>query len=124
MNDAVTLFRPVGQQELDLIRDAQWRAFPPRLVGQPIFYPVLTEDYAVRIAREWNTKDPNSGFVGYVLQFEVNAEFLGRYDVQEAGGRELLEYWIPAEELTVFNANIVGPIRVLHEFRPSGENSS
>lgn len=58
------LFRPVGQQELDLIHDAQWRAFPPRLVGQPIFYPVLTEDYAVRIAREWNTKDPNSGFVG------------------------------------------------------------
>jgi hypothetical protein len=44
MSDTVTLFRPVGQQELDLIRDAQWRAFPPRLVGQPIFYPVLTED--------------------------------------------------------------------------------
>lgn len=123
MSDAVTLFRPVGQQELDLIRDSQWRTFPPRLVGQPIFYPVLTEDYAVRIAREWNTKDPNSGFVGYVLQFEVNAQFLSRYDVQEAGGRDLREYWIPAEELTAFNANIVGPIRVLHEFRPCGEKN-
>ncbi|MBL9164656.1 MAG: hypothetical protein JNL18_18150 [Planctomycetaceae bacterium] len=124
MSDTVTLFRPVGQQELDLIRDAKWRAFPPRLVGQPIFYPVITEDYAIRIAREWNTKDPNSGFVGYVLQFEVNAEFLRQYDVQEAGGRDLLEYWIPAEELAIFNANIVGPIRVLHEFRPSGEKAS
>jgi hypothetical protein len=85
---------------------------------------VLTEDYAVRIAREWNTKDPNSGFVGYVLQFKVNAEYLRQYDVQEAGGRDLLEYWIPAEELAIFNANIVGPIRVLHEFRPSGEKAS
>ena len=124
MSDTVTLFRPVGQQELDLIRDAKWRAFPPRLVGQPIFYPVVTEDYAIRIAREWNTKDPNSGFVGYVLQFEVNAQFLRQYNVQEAGGRDLLEYWIPAEELAIFNANIVGPIRVLHEFRPSGEKAS
>lgn len=124
MNDAVTLFRPVGQQELDLIRDAQWRAFPPRLAGQPIFYPVLTEDYAVRIAREWNTKDPNSGFVGYVLEFEVNAHFLSQYEVHEAGGRDLLEYWIPAEDLAIFNANILGPIRVLHEFRPSSESSS
>lgn len=123
MSDTITLFRPVGQQELDLIREAQWRAFPPRLIGQPIFYPVLTEDYASRIAKEWNTKDPHSGFVGYVLKFEVKAQFLRRYDVQEAGGRDLLEYWIPAEELPAFNANIVGPIRVIREFRPnSGES--
>lgn len=30
------------------------REFPPRLPDQPIFYPVLTEAYAVQIARDWN----------------------------------------------------------------------
>jgi len=41
-----TLFRPVGQAELDLIRASGFTAFPPRLPGQPIFYPVLNEAYA------------------------------------------------------------------------------
>ena len=45
------LWRPVGQSELDLIRDSGWQAFPPRLEGQPIFYPVLNEGYAIQIAR-------------------------------------------------------------------------
>jgi predicted ester cyclase len=31
------LWRPVGQAELDLIAASGWRAFPPRLTGQPIF---------------------------------------------------------------------------------------
>jgi hypothetical protein len=112
------LYRPVGQAELDLIRDSGWKRFPPRLEFQPIFYPVLTEDYAVRIARDWNTKDPNSGFVGYVLRFHIQKSYLDRHQPHEAGGRDLVEYWIPAEELGEFNDHIVGTIDVLHEFRP------
>ena len=42
--------------------------FPPRLPEQPIFYPVVNEDYAIKIARDWNV--PDSG-VGYVTRFEV-----------------------------------------------------
>jgi hypothetical protein len=121
----VELFRPVGQQELDLIRDSNWRGFPPRLFWQPIFYPVLTEDYAIKIARDWNTKDQNSGFVGYVLRFRVRKAYLDHYQPQEVGGRELQEYWIPAEDLTEFNRNIVGEIEVIHEFRlEPGPNGS
>ena len=113
---AVTLYRPVGQQELDLIQASGWRCFPPRLAHQPIFYPVLTEDYAVRIARDWNTKDPNSGFVGYVLRFNVLKQYLDHFEPQTAGGRTLQEYWIPAEGLDEFNANIVGTIEIIREF--------
>jgi hypothetical protein len=43
VNQITTLYRPVGQQELDLIRDSNFRSFPPRLPEQPIFYPVLNE---------------------------------------------------------------------------------
>jgi hypothetical protein len=114
MNDTKTLFRPVGPEELELIRQSGMRAFPPRLPDQPIFYPVLTEDYAVKIARDWNV--PASG-AGYVTRFAVPTAFLDRYAVQEAGGAAHLEYWIPAEDLPAFNDAIAGPIEVIAEFR-------
>lgn len=110
------LFRPVGQAEFDLIAASGFTAFPPRLPEQPIFYPVLNQEYAEQIARDWNTKDERSGFTGYVLEFDVEAEYLNRYDVQKAGGAKHLEYWIPAEELAEFNRHIVGEIRVLSKF--------
>jgi len=110
----VTLWRPVGPDELALIEASGMRAFPPRLPEQPIFYPVLSEDYAVKIARDWNV--PASG-VGFVTRFEVLKSFLDSYQAQEAGGRAHREYWIPAEDLEAFNAAIVGPIEVVREFR-------
>lgn len=117
MKPLTTLYRPVGRAELDLIAAGGFREFPPRLPEQPFFYPVLTEEYATRIARDWNTKDERSGFVGYVLRFQVQTEFLNRYEVQAAGSSKHREYWIPAAELAEFNANIAGLIEVIAEFR-------
>ena len=94
--DTLELFRPVGEAELSLIRESQWSAFPPRLPEQPIFYPVLDEDYAIQIARDWNTRDGGRGFV---LRFQVERE-----------------YWIPAEDLSEFNRHIVGRIEIIHTF--------
>ena len=76
-----TLFRPVGQRELELIRESGFRAFPPRLPHQPIFYPVLNEEYATSIARDWNTKDAASGFVGYVTRFAVDTEYVQQFPI-------------------------------------------
>ncbi len=111
-----TLYRPVGQAEMELIRATQFREFPPRLPEQPIFYPVLTEEYATQIARDWNTKDERSGFAGYVLRFQVRAEFLAKYDPHVVGSAGHREYWIPADSLAELNANIVGEIEILAEF--------
>ncbi|MFJ3895294.1 hypothetical protein [Streptomyces sp. NPDC090083] len=47
----------------------------------------------------------------------MDAEFVTRYPVQQAGGRTILELWVPAGELDEFNAHIVGQIRVVHAFR-------
>ena len=63
--ETVTLWRPTRPEELALVEASGWRAWPPRLPDQPIFYPVLNEDYATRIAREWNVK---AGGVGYVTR--------------------------------------------------------
>jgi hypothetical protein len=110
----VILWRPVGPTELQLIADAGFRAFPPRLPDQPIFYPVLDEGDAIQIARDWNVKASGAG---YVTQFEVRRDFIQQYEVQRVGGSRHLEYWIPAEDLSSFNAAIVGPIMVIAEFR-------
>jgi hypothetical protein len=119
-NDAtVTLWRPTGPQELALVEASGWRAWPPRLPDQPIFYPVLNEDYATRIARDWNVK--HSG-VGYVTCFHVRQTFLDRYEVHQVGGHTILEYWIPAGDLPDLNANIIGTIAVTAEYhRPDSQ---
>ncbi len=117
MDNSTTLYRPVGQAELDLIAESGWTAFPPRLEHQPIFYPVTREDYAIQIARDWNTKDQASGFVGYVTRFSVQSNYLARFERRIVGSSKHEELWVPAEDLEEFNEHIEGAIEVIHEFR-------
>jgi hypothetical protein len=114
--EVVTLYRPVGKKELDLIVASGNTAFPSRLPEQPIFYPVLNRDYAEQIARDWNTRDEASGFVGYVVQFNVDAAWLSGFEVRKVGGAKPLEYWIPADAIDEFNRHIAGKIQVIAEF--------
>jgi len=114
--ETITLFRPVGTKELELIEASSFADFPPRLTEQPIFYPVLNEEYATQIARDWNTKY-NEDKIGYVTKFEVRKEFLDKYEVKIVGGKTHNEYWIPAEDLEDFNRNIIGKIKVIAEFK-------
>ena len=116
MEKTTLLFRPVGQKELELIQESQFTAFPPRLPAQPIFYPVLNEEYATQIARDWNAKHSVEK-IGYVTRFRVRSTYLNKYEVQTVGGSLHQEYWIPAEELPEFNRNIVGRIEVVSEYR-------
>ena len=116
-DDTTTLFRPVGAEELRLVEQSGFRTFPPRSAQQPIFYPVLTEEFALKIVHEWLIPDMGAG---YITRFKVRRTFLSRYQVQNAGGAALQEYWIPAEDLAEFNQNIVGPIEVIRHFRSGG----
>lgn len=113
MRQTTTLFRPTGPKELALIQASGYTAFPPRLEGQPIFYPVLFQEYAVQIARDWNARNGN---IGYVTRFQVRSDFLSRYAIHTVGGPIHKEYWIPAEDLDEFNRSIVGKIEVIAEF--------
>jgi hypothetical protein len=114
MNAQTTiLYRPVGPKELALIRASGFRVFPPPLPEQPIFYPVLNEEYARKIARDWNVKASGSG---YVTRFAVRKEFADRYPVRTVGSAIHQELWIPAEDLAEMNRNIVGLIEVIEEY--------
>lgn len=107
------LYRPVGPNELAKIEESGWTKFPPRLPEQPIFYPVMNEEYAIQIARDWNVDASGSGFV---TMFAVNTDYLSKFQVQNVGGRIHNELWIPAEELEEFNSNIVGKIEITKSF--------
>ena len=85
----------------------------PGLAGQPIFYPVLNEEYATMIARDWNVRQSGAG---YVTRFQVRRSFLDNYEIHQVGGQTILEYWIPAEDLGAPNASLVGKIEVTAEF--------
>jgi hypothetical protein len=115
-SEVTVLYRPVGQTELDLIRESGYKKFPDRLPEQTIFYPVLNEEYATQIARDWNTRY-NTQRVGYVTRFRVRTDYLSRYEVRTVGGEVHREFWIPAQELRDFNENIVGEIEVIAEYR-------
>jgi hypothetical protein len=112
--ETTTLYRPVGPKELALIEQSGYKRFPKRLMQQPIFYPVMNEEYAIQIARDWNV--PASGS-GYVTKFDVQSAYLAKFQVQNVGGVVHDELWVPAEELEEFNDHIVGLIEVTKTFK-------
>lgn len=116
-NQATTmLYRPVGLKEYELILESGMKAFPPRLAHQPIFYPVLNQEYAAQIARQWNTTCKVSGYVGIVTRFAVETDYLSRFERKVVGSSVHEELWVPAEELDEFNGHIVGFIEVVTVF--------
>jgi hypothetical protein len=110
----VTLYRPTGPEELELVKQSGFKRWPPRLPGQPFFYPVTNEEYASQIATQWNVKERG---VGYVTRFAVRKSFMDHYQVQKVGGTNHTEWWIPSEDLEKLNDSIVGLIEVIGEYR-------
>lgn len=108
------LYRPVGIEELVLIFNSALRSFPPRLPEQPIFYPVLTFDYAEQIANRWNTKEGSGA--GYVTEFFVEDGYASQLPVRQAGSKQHLEFWVDADALDEFNSHIVGQIRLVARY--------
>jgi hypothetical protein len=84
----MTLYRPVGRKEMDLIAATGFAAFPPRLDWQTIFYPVVTEAHAPF----------NAHVVGAIVvvaaigsRFRSRPELVGcRFEVRAATQRQLL----------------------------------
>lgn len=110
--DTTTLWRPVGLKEWRKIAARDFEAFPPRLRGQSYFYPVLHRDYAVQIAREWNTRDARAEYVGIVTAFDIDASYADEFKRHQVGNDTHQELWVPADELSTFNDHIRGQIQL------------
>jgi hypothetical protein len=116
MTTNITLYRPTGANELELIIDSGMKRYPPRLYWQPIFYPVLNFQYAAEIAERWNMVDEDSDGVGFVTAFEIPEEYFKLFQVQTVGLAHHQELWVPATQLEEFNDAIVNGIRVEKAF--------
>lgn len=116
MKTNITLYRPTGANELELIIDSGMKRYPPRLYWQPIFYPVLNFQYAAEIAERWNMVDEDSDGVGFVTAFEILEEYFKLFQVQTVGLVHHQELWVPATQLDEFNDAIVNGIRVEKAF--------
>jgi hypothetical protein len=110
----MTLYRPVGPDELALVKASGWKAFPLRLPQQPIFYPVLNVEYARQIVRGWNVRD---GGACFVLRFEIDANYVSRFPIQTVAGSTHREVRVPAEDLAAFNDRISGEIMLTEAFQ-------
>jgi hypothetical protein len=110
-SDVLPLWRPIGVRELELISASGMREFPPPLSEQAM-YLALAEAYATKIACDWYA--PRGG--GIVTRFQVPRDFIHRYPLHRTGGREHLEYLIPAEDLPAFNNAIIGQIEIVAAF--------
>ena len=109
-----TLYRPVGLAEAVLILETDATHFPPRLPEQPIFYPVLTREYAEQITQRWNAPSAAAGYAGFVTEFHLAAKYAARFKAHVVGRSAVdRELWVPAEELDTFNQHIVGPIALV-----------
>lgn len=86
--ETVTLYRPCGEKELELVKQSSYKLWPPRLPDQPIFYPVTNEQYAIEVT-QWNVTRSGKG---YVTKFEVNEEFIDKYPIQTVGGHYHTEW--------------------------------
>ena len=108
------LWRPVGLSELALIYGAAMKAFPPRLPGQDIFYPVLNPEYADQIARDWNAT--TAPFAGYVVRFHLPDDYAKGFGPHVVGAPNHEELWIPSSQLEEMNGRIEGSIQVIRAF--------
>lgn len=112
------LYRPTGINELRLVYQAGMRAWPPRLDGQPIFYPVLNLEYAEQIARDWNA--PSDCFAGFATSFEVASPYVDQFEIKVVGGSQHEELWVPAESLPDLNRNLTSAIKIESAFFGAG----
>jgi hypothetical protein len=112
------LYRPMDMEELRLVYDTGMSAFPPRKPEQPIFYPVLSLQYANEIASKWNVQSGSAS--GYVARFTLDDAYAAHFEPQRVGGSHHIELWVPSEELSRFNKYIVPTITIISAY--FGEN--
>ncbi len=58
-------------------------------------------------------KDSGAGFV---TRFEVETEYVSKFERQVVGGSVHVELWVPAEDLVDFNTKIAGVIEVIDTY--------
>jgi hypothetical protein len=106
--ETVVLWLPTGPKELALVEASVGRSGHRRCPSSRSSTPFKIEEYAAKTARDWIV--PASGS-GYVTRFNVRKSFL---DHSQVRGQSILEYWIPAKDLSALNASMIELVAEYH----------
>lgn len=110
------LYRPISAEEYAAIEKLEFKGFPRRSAGQPLFSALLSQEGAVQIARRMRVDKPNGSDMAYVVGFLVEDAYIRQFPVQHANEPERRALWIPAEEIDILNQHLIGKIRLLDSF--------
>lgn len=110
--DLVRLYRPAGLPEMEAILAAHSRAFPPRAKSDPFFFPSPTPRYAEILAGDSYARNPEMGFAGFVVGFDVDAEYARGLEEQVMGSGEHRRLCVPSAAIGELNARIRGRIQI------------
>jgi hypothetical protein len=105
----VKLFKPVTPIQLEKILANNCEGFGCSFEGERFFYPKLHHHYAEQIAR--NSYGSRYG-AGYVVEFEVDADYISRFPLQTIGYDEQQEYCVDINRLPELNQHIHGKIEI------------
>ena len=117
-----TLYYPSGQAKLDYLISTNFKKFP--IVADspqpPFYFPATRERRATHMAKDFHSlRDEEK--VGYVLEFEVAADYIGQFPLVTADGEPEMEYRVPSTELADLNSHIAGTIRIVRKFSHGAE---
>ncbi len=109
------LYRPLSAEEYRQIESMEFKGFPARSAGQPLFTALLSHEGASGIARHMRIEKQSEHKV-YVVGFLVEDAYIRQFPVQNTDQPERRALWIPAEEIEILNQHLVGKIRMLDCF--------
>lgn len=116
------LYRPLSEEEYRAVEQLQFKGFPPREQGQPLFTALLSQEGATLIARRMRFEKQPRNMV-YVVSFMVEDSYIRQYPVQHADQRDSRALWVPAEEVDCLNQHLVGDIRLVAKFETDRDDA-
>lgn len=110
--DILQLYYPISEKQLPLIAGSQFKQFPYRFFGQKPLCPILSKEYALRVASEPSNWSMQKTQFVYILRFLVQIDHIRKYiqgDIDNPNTRIV----IPGNYITQLNNAIVGFIEVI-----------
>jgi len=112
----VTLYKTIGEKEMVLIAENNFKMFPHGLENEPVFYTFLNEEYATERALKFNTTNVSGNYLAFVTEFIITEEEYLKYDGESITSKVDSKLCVPIEYLERFNKAIIGKIKVINLF--------
>ena len=117
LDDFTLLYRAVGPDELQFIKDSDWVRYPARSPSGQTFLATVDLEYAEEVAEKWMLRDYDSSSV---TTFRMDSDYIAKFKLEKLGGRTRNEYQISDGQIDEFISRIDGRIELVCSFKSNG----